>query len=76
MSLKKINLSKVVEVSVNNKEENSEEYCLVFVQELGLRSFLLFVHSAFPSKNLLKIHITKITSLISVSLIKYVTVCI
>jgi hypothetical protein len=28
--------SKAVEVAVNNKEENSEDFCLDFVQEFGL----------------------------------------
>jgi hypothetical protein len=31
--------SKAVEVSVNNKEENSQDFCLDFVQEFGLCSF-------------------------------------
>jgi hypothetical protein len=30
--------SKAVEVIVNNKEENSEDFCLDFVQEFGLRN--------------------------------------
>jgi hypothetical protein len=29
--------SKAVEVTVNNKEENSKDFCLDFVQEFGLR---------------------------------------
>jgi hypothetical protein len=28
---------KAVEVTVNSKEENSEEFCLDFVQEFGLK---------------------------------------
>jgi hypothetical protein len=40
VSLKKYkSQGKAVEVTVNSKEENSEEYCLDFVQEFGLRKF-------------------------------------
>jgi hypothetical protein len=40
MSLKKQKFhGKAVEVTVNNKEENSEDFCLDFVQEFGLINF-------------------------------------
>jgi hypothetical protein len=31
---------KAVEMTVNNKEDNSKDFCLDFVQEFGLYSFL------------------------------------
>jgi hypothetical protein len=38
MSLKKYkSQGKAVDMTVNNKEENSEDFCLDFVQEFGLR---------------------------------------
>jgi len=40
MSLKKHkSQGKAVEVSVNSKEANSEDFCLDFIQESGLRAF-------------------------------------
>jgi hypothetical protein len=42
---------KDVEMAVNNKEEDSEDFCLDFVQEFGLRSpqIIFYSHSQLDS---------------------------
>ncbi len=48
MSLKKQkSQGKAVEVTVNSKEENSSDFCLVFVQEFGLRTRVSEENSMF-----------------------------